>query len=299
VRDYVIGIHAVDGRGVPFKGGGRVVKNVAGYDFCKLLTGSLGTLGVITQLALKVKPLPECSATIVAESSDLAAADAMLDRLAMLEAPAAAIDLLIGDFGLPVSDFGSNEKFRDPRSAIRTPATLVVRVEGGESETAWLAEQVQYHLWSGGGAGVRRLAAAEAEAIWQPQVEFADRGPSETADNSPLVLKIAVPPSATTAMIAAVVGLDANCTIQAHVGNGIVYARFRRFSASDITSVLVGKLRPAAIRRGGSLIVVSSKLEGLTPHIVWGGRTEAIVQLERIKLKFDPHGILNPGRFVL
>ena len=66
IRDYVIGIHAVDGRGVPFKGGGRVVKNVAGYDFCKLLTGSLGTLGVITQLALKVKPLPEQSETVVA-----------------------------------------------------------------------------------------------------------------------------------------------------------------------------------------------------------------------------------------
>jgi len=63
LRDYVIGIHAVDGRGVAFKGGGRVVKNVAGYDFCKLLTGSLDTLGVITQLALKVKPLTEHSAT--------------------------------------------------------------------------------------------------------------------------------------------------------------------------------------------------------------------------------------------
>ena len=58
LRDYVIGIHAVDGRGMPFKGGGRVVKNVAGYDFCKLLTGSLGTLGVITQITLKIKPLP-------------------------------------------------------------------------------------------------------------------------------------------------------------------------------------------------------------------------------------------------
>ena len=75
IRDYVIGIHAVDGRGVAFKGGGRVVKNVAGYDFCKLLTGSLGTLGVITQLALKVKPLPERSATIVADCDDLAVAE--------------------------------------------------------------------------------------------------------------------------------------------------------------------------------------------------------------------------------
>ena len=71
IRDYVIGIHAVDGRGVAFKGGGRVVKNVAGYDFCKLLTGSLGTLGVITQVALKVKPQLECVGVVIAECGDL------------------------------------------------------------------------------------------------------------------------------------------------------------------------------------------------------------------------------------
>jgi len=64
LRDYVIGITAVDGRGEIFKGGGRVVKNVAGYDFCKLLTGSLGTLGVITQVTFKLKPLVERSVLI-------------------------------------------------------------------------------------------------------------------------------------------------------------------------------------------------------------------------------------------
>ena len=58
VRDYVIGIHAVDGPGAEFKAGGRVVKNVAGYDFCKLLIGSLGTLAVITQLASKSNRCP-------------------------------------------------------------------------------------------------------------------------------------------------------------------------------------------------------------------------------------------------
>ena len=67
IRDYVIGISAVDGRGPPFKGGGRVVKNVAGYDFCKLLTGSLGTLGVITQVTFKLKPLAEASALVACD----------------------------------------------------------------------------------------------------------------------------------------------------------------------------------------------------------------------------------------
>src|SRR5688572_28442401 len=96
IRDYVIGIHAVDGRGVPFKGGGRVVKNVAGYDFCKLLTGSLGTLGVIMQLALKVRPLTESTRTVVAACADVATVGILLDRLAMLPAQPVTIDYLLG-----------------------------------------------------------------------------------------------------------------------------------------------------------------------------------------------------------
>ena len=66
----MIGISAVDGRGMEFKGGGRVVKNVAGYDFCKLLVGSLGTLGIITQVTLKVKPIPEI--TVLDRNRDIA-----------------------------------------------------------------------------------------------------------------------------------------------------------------------------------------------------------------------------------
>ena len=65
-----------------------------------------------------------------------------------------------------------------------------------------------------------------------------------------------------------------------------------------LTKLLVGKLRPAAVQQGGSLIVLKSTLEGLTPHLVWGGRTGAIMLLERVKQKFDPHSILNPGRFI-
>jgi FAD/FMN-containing dehydrogenase len=96
-----------------------------------------------------------------------------------------------------------------------------------------------------------------------------------------------------------VLEVDPESTIQAHAGNGIVYARFARFNQSQFTALLIGKLRPAAVKLGGSLVVVSSKFEGLSPHIVWGGRTEATVLIERIKQAFDPHGILNPGRFVI
>jgi glycolate oxidase FAD binding subunit len=287
VRDYVIGIHAVDGRGVAFKGGGRVVKNVAGYDFCKLLTGSLGTIGVVTQLALKVKPLAERTSTVVARCGDFEVAERILQRLVDLPACPAAIDLLVGsawrEEALPGGD---------------AAAMLVVRLEGSEAEVNWLAEHVQYEFWQGGAVGAELLSDADRERLWSHQVEFSDRGATATPDDSPLVLKVAVPPSAVLATIADLTAHDADCTIQAHAASGIVIARFRKFTSGDVSSVLMGKLRPAAIQRGGNVIVLDGTLDGLTPHIVWGGRTEATILMERIKREFDPSGILNPGRFV-
>jgi glycolate oxidase FAD binding subunit len=283
IRDYVIGINAVDGRGTPFKGGGRVVKNVAGYDFCKLLTGSLGTLAVVTQLALKVKPQSESAAAVVGECADLTIVESALSRIAMLETPPVAIDLLIGEGWTA-------------ESPIRNQ--VVVRLEGTEQETTWLAEQVERTFAAAGCTAARVLSKLQSESLWSRQIEFSDRGLAEADDSSPMVLKIAVPPSAVTEMIRGLLAVDANCAIQAHAGNGIVIARFREFRHEHISKSLVAKLRPAAVRLGGSLVTVRSKLEGLTPHLVWGGRTDATVLLEQIKRQFDPRGVLNPGRFV-
>jgi glycolate oxidase FAD binding subunit len=282
IRDYVIGIHAVDGRGTLFKGGGRVVKNVAGYDFCKLLTGSLGTLGVITQLSLKVKPRPECTATVLCECADLSVAESVLNALANLEATPAAIDLL-------VSKSWGNESANH--------SSVAIRLEGSESEIAWLTAHVQSAVSTAGGAAARALPAAEADELWRRQIEFSDRGAGEPDDGSPMVMKISLPSSAVADMIGKLLAADENCTIQAHAGNGIIFARFSQFRHDDLTKVLVAKLRPAAVHLGGSLIVVRSKLEGLTSHVVWGCRTDTSVLLEQIKFQFDPRNILNPGRF--
>jgi glycolate oxidase FAD binding subunit len=288
VRDYVIGVNAVDGRGIAFKGGGRVVKNVAGYDFCKLLTGSLGTLGVITQLAFKVKPRPECSTTVVGDCADLAIADRALERLANLDAPPVAVDLLTGA-GWNLVDGGERGK--------SAPNHIVVHLEGSEAEIGWLSQQVQSALAEVGATAVRELSKADSAAVLARQVEFSDRGAGADDEGSPMVVKIAVPPSAVSSMFRDLQAADAKCTIQAHAGNGIIIARFAAFTQADSTKTIVGKLRPAAVLSGGSLVIVKSTMDGLTPHLVWGGRTDATVLLERIKRQFDPRNILNPGRF--
>jgi glycolate oxidase FAD binding subunit len=284
IRDYVIGIHAVDGRGTPFKGGGRVVKNVAGYDFCKLLTGSLGTLAVITQLALKVKPKSESAAVVVGECADLSTIEDALARIAVLETPPVAIDVLVGE-GWAAESANRNR--------------IVIRLEGTEQETAWLTDAVERTLAAAGCAVAHALSKSQADELWNRQVEFSDRGLGEADDESSMVMKIAVPPSGLIEIIRGLLAIDANCAIQAQAGNGIVIARFREFRHEQISRALVAKLRPAAVRLGGGLVVVRSKLDGLTPHLVWGARTEATVLLEPIKRQFDPRNILNPGRYII
>lgn len=282
IRDYVIGIDAVDGRGIAFKGGGRVVKNVAGYDFCKLLTGSLGTLAVITRLALKVKPVAESAAMVVGECADLAVVDRALSRVAMLDAPPVAIDLLVG---------------RGWMDGANAQSQIAVRIEGTRQEVAWLVREIEREFATAGCSASHVLDELQAGELWTRQVEFADRGLAE-GDRSPMVLKISVPSSEVTGIVRQLLEADPNCSIQAHAANGIVIARFEKFGQDEISKLLVAKLRPAAVRLGGSLVVLQTALSGLTPHLVWGGRDDATVLLEQIKRQFDPRGILNPGRFV-
>src|SRR5262249_9577395 len=93
LRDYVIGISAINDRGEEIKAGGRVVKNVAGYDVCKLFIGSLGTLGVINQVTLKLRPLPEEQA-FVTFGSPTPKIESLLDRVHTSRTRPVCIDLL-------------------------------------------------------------------------------------------------------------------------------------------------------------------------------------------------------------
>ena len=289
----MIGISAVDGRGTPFKGGGRVVKNVAGYDFCKLLIGSLGTLGVISQLTFKVKPTPETSVSILAECADLDTTERILADLVHAPAPPAAIDFLVG---VAWDDVLQRPNASSP--GVGLCGTVAVRFEGTESESNWMQRELEKRLVAAGGEDVRVLDSAGAERLLQSQVGFPDRGITDNGAEAPLVIKLSVRSSAVTEMVAQLQSCDPACTIQAHAASGIIVVRLANFEEADLSTLLISRLRPAAVRYGGNLTVLDSRVEGLTPQVVWGGRVEASQLMERIKDKFDPHDILNRGRFV-
>ncbi len=284
MRDYVIGMSAVDGRGDAFKAGGRMVKNVAGYDFCKLLTGSLGTLGVLTQITLKIKPQPESSAFLVCDLHDMRAADRLAAAIVNSSTTPSAVEVLIGP------------QWRDgtPLGLLTAGAVgrLAVGLDGTATEVDWMLTQLAAEWESMGFAAARSLVGQQAVELWKSLCEF-----SAPAD-APLVIKASVVPSRAVQVAETVLSIDPQASLQIHAGNGIVLARFSKFDAGDVSRALIGRLQPLAQQSGGSCVVLSSMLSGLTRQAVWGGTVAAGPWMAKVKQQFDPNNILNPGRFV-
>lgn len=285
IRDYVIGISGVDGRGQPFKGGGRVVKNVAGYDFCKLLTGSLGTLGVITQVTLRLKPIPEQSVLMACSLPDGKAAETLLSNLVTSRTTPAAIELLAGPAWQEDPALQGIERAR-PDSLF-----LVVGLEGTGPEVEFMVRQLSAEWRSAGVAAP--LLVGEGASLWQRLIEFSASG------ESVLVLKASVVPSGVTAMIDAARQLDPQCSIQAHAGSGSIIIKFAKYPAEGLSRALVGNLQPAAAAHQGHVAVLSNPSGGeMTHQSVWGATDSPLWLMTEVKRRFDPKDILNRGRFV-
>jgi glycolate oxidase FAD binding subunit len=285
MRDYVIGISAVDGRGMAFKAGGRVVKNVAGYDFCKLLTGSLGTLAVITQITLKIKPVPESFALVSCAVPTLSHAERLLAALVNSETTPSAVELLIGEFWQQAP--GALDR------AAKPVGHLVVGLEGTKAEVDWMIDRLTSEWQTQGVNDTQAFRDAAADELWVKLRDF------PTAGEAPLVVKVSVLPSRVTDFCYQVQLLDPRASMQAHAGNGIVIVRFSSFAADQVSRGLIGRLQPAARASGGSLIVLSSSgLGDLTRQATWGGAEPSHEWMTKIKRQFDPHGLLNPGRFI-
>ncbi|HQU46041.1 MAG TPA: FAD-binding oxidoreductase [Pirellulales bacterium] len=282
LRDYVIGISAVDGRGTPFKAGGRVVKNVAGYDLCKLLTGSLGTLAVISQVTLKVRPGCEATAFIECRPADWDAAERLLAGLVTSRTMPVAIELLRGPYWQENAGDGGDD------SAV---GQLLVGFEGSKLEVDWQIEQLGRE-WREQAVEVAADHRDEMAAnLWRRLTEF-------SAQSAPLVLKAHLRPSAVTSFMQLLVRIEPRASLQAHAGNGTIIASLAEFSAGDAARVIVQQLQPAAVAAGGGLVVLSCAAGELTRQATWGNAPGDAALMRAVKEQFDPKGLLNPGRFV-
>jgi glycolate oxidase FAD binding subunit len=289
LRDYVIGARAVDGQGTEFSAGGRVVKNAAGYNLCRLLTGSLGTIGVITQVTLMVKPLAEASAFLACDLADFETAERLLAALVHTDTLPAAVELLAGP------------AWQDDESLVAESGSaagrLVVGFEGTSAEVDWMLERLEEEWRPISGVPATAIQGDACVRVWSRLTEF----PAETSGNgrpAQAVIQLSVLPSATVGFVERLREVDPECSIQAHAGDGVIRARLSA-APDQVAGVLDGRLRQAVATAGGSMVVLSRLAETeLSPNQIWGPSPDGLAVMQSIKSRFDPKGILNPGRFI-
>ena len=279
VRDLLIGITVVRADGSVVKSGGRVVKNVAGYDLGKLYCGALGTLGVIVEASFKVHTLPRARAAARITCSNPEAAQDLVERI--LKAPLEPLFIELSG-RIPAAGAG---------------CVLVVGFGGAGEDVA--DQAVTLRSLADGAGGVEELAAAEADAL------MAELRESRAGDGAFLGLKASLPTTKAAAFIAALEeegsasGLA--MAVQAHAGNGIIRVRMERPDEPPVEGsarAIVERLRAVVASLGGTLVVEHAD-PAIKPGVdLWGGGIEGLALMKRIKQTMDPGDVLSPGRFV-
>ncbi len=287
VRDWLIGIRAAHPDGTLARGGGMVVKNVSGYDMMKLHLGSLGTLGAIVELNLKLAPRPPSSGTVLllfpAVEASVAAAEALL-ATQLVPSAVVAVDKDVAA-GLGVA----------------AGAALAVWFEGVEQAVERQVREVQERGASWGATTSAALADADAAALWERLVGFQalDRDPLNTA-----LLKLSVLPSDVGAAMANVTEVGEQVALRvlqvADAGSGIVYVRVGQpeDGPEAVFAWALWALQTELVRRWGNSVVLSCPVVAKENLPLWGREPPGLAVMQALKERFDPRGILNPGRFV-
>lgn len=280
-RDHLLGAHAVSGFGDSFKTGGRVVKNVTGYDLCKLLAGSWGTLSVMTEVTLKVMPKPEAERTLLLRGLDDAAANK-----AMTAALGSPFDVS-GAAHLPKSEFRAKAEGLGDMAG-QGEALTMLRLEGITASAAHRANSLR-ELLAPFGAAILVEDAASA-ALWatiRDVLPFAAGG----ALSAWPVWRIVCPP-ASGAALGFQLARETGGELIYDWGGGLIWAAL---PPKDDAHGAVVRARATAV--GGHATLIRANDDVRRAVDVFHPQEPGIAALsERVRASFDPKAILNRGR---
>ena len=280
MRDYLIGVSAVDATGRLFKAGGRVVKNVAGYDLCKMLVGSFGTLAVITQLTLKLRPIPESARWLWCAFDHLWAIEHVLARLTTSAARPVALDVLDGR---AAGDITASAESGLPSNR----PVLCLLVEGTGHETAWQLETLQSEIKPFSPHSMEIVNANQTDAVASALTEF------QIGSDDPLTFKASLAPSRTIEFIER--ASDAGCSLQAHAGSGVVHGHLPDTVTSPLAArTLLEPLRDIVRSCRGSLVIERCDEAWKAELPLLGDPHPSWALMRRLKKQLDPQGLLNP-----
>ncbi len=275
VRDQIIGIRVVLPDGIIAKGGGKVVKNVAGYDLPKLFTGALGTLGVIVAATFRLYPLRAASRTVVLTAPAPAPLCDLAVRVIASTLEPTALDVM----SAPAAGVGCVMAARfetEPESADEQAATLVSMTTGLDDN--------------------KTLQGEAEEQFWQ---QVASDFPLASEAENALILKASVLPTSVASWLESLEHTAKEASLstrwRGHAGHGLIFARLS--GEETALARAVDELRHVASAGEGSLVVLDAPVALARKVDVWGS-IPAFEIMRRLKARFDPNYTLNPGRFV-
>jgi glycolate oxidase FAD binding subunit len=271
-RDLVLGIRVANPDGTLTRAGGRVVKNVAGYDLNKLYIGSLGTLGIIVELSFKLAPIPPATATIVGQFADLDAARGALGIAVRSPLSPLAIELIgpgaAASVGLP----GAH--------------SIVFRVGGYPQAVQRQVRDLSALFVQHAG---RHIDAPDT--IWEDLAQL-----RITAQRRDVVLKAAAPIAASTALVDILEKRLPSPIVWSHAGNGVAFAACD--AVPDVNTLREIRTAVTSLGENASLVIQRCPTELKGSIDVWGDVGSSLALMRALKHKLDPNSTLNPGRYV-
>ncbi|ESA35651.1 fad fmn-dependent dehydrogenase [Leptolyngbya sp. Heron Island J] len=260
VRDTIIGVQFVRYDGEVVKAGGRVVKNVAGYDLMKLMTGAYGTLGILSQLTLRLYPITAQSQTVVLSGPTEAIAKAAL-QVRLRGLTARAMDLIGGAQGLQLTG-----RFEGIAAGVEEQ---VERFQAIATESGLTYELVDDSLWS--------------------------TLPQQLGEADQVLCKVGMLPTQLVPLLERLAKLPSGWLARLHNSSGLGLIALPADGTVDMVKSLE-MLRSHCNSHKGFLTILQAPQS--LPLEPWGYTGNALTMMNAIKQQFDPHGLLNPGRFV-
>jgi glycolate oxidase FAD binding subunit len=283
-RDLLLGLKAVYPNGDIVAFGGKAVKNVSGYDMTKLMIGSWGSLGVITEITTKLLPLPEASATLLTSFEDLAKAGSMTRKILHSVLLPSAMELMDGK---AASQLGESARY-----------LVAFSLEGVREAVDRQVAEIGDIAKKEEAVNTKVLWGEEDRVFWRRVRDFALASAASVILRSNFVISKQAEILGNYEKMAQAAGIG--CAWIGHAGNGILTSYILENGAAKMGPVvdLIGKFTAEAAKHGGNLIVESCPRDLKEKVSVWGQPRSDDVVMHRLKERVDPVGVLNPGRFV-